>query len=85
MGCKTASELLDELDGRGAGVARGGASSSEELGGVIFICRCVLVASRAMVCARDVLCYDRRGEGKKTTELKLACMLRGRGVGAERP
>ena len=41
MGYKTASELLDELDGRSSKAEVRTPSSSDELGGVIFICRCV--------------------------------------------
>lgn len=48
MGCKTAGELLDELDGRSS--AARAPSSSDELGGVIFMCRCVVyaIASRTL-------------------------------------
>ena len=43
MGYKTASELLDELDGRSSALEIRTSSSSDELGGVIFICRCVCI------------------------------------------
>lgn len=41
MGYKTASALLDELDGRSSSGEMRTSSGSDELGGVIFICRCV--------------------------------------------
>lgn len=40
MGCKTAGELLDELDGRASGAEVRAPPAAHELGGVIFICRC---------------------------------------------
>ena len=46
MALKTATEMLDELDVRSTRSDENAASNSDQLGGVIFICRCAFAGQK---------------------------------------